>query len=300
MNERRENVPSPAFLGLQGDLCRYETARAVVLPAPYERTCSYLPGASLAPAAIIEASPNAEWFDEETGIDLEHLGIATLPPLHLADLEPETMVDAVAEAARTPLRDSKLVAGLGGEHTVSLGFIRAALEAYPRLSVLQIDAHPDLRDTYEERPICHATVGRRLLEMAPLVQVGVRAWSREENDFMAQEASAAATRLTVIPSTEVHSDPAWIEKAAGALGSDVYVTFDVDGLDPSLMPATGTPEPGGLTWRQAADLLARVAETRPIRGFDVVELSPRRNLEFCDYTAARLTARLIALGLAPK
>jgi agmatinase len=314
------------FLGLEDDQAALETARAVVVPVPYETTCSYGKGASRGPRAVIEASPNAEWFDEEVGCDLKLLGIATLPELAVGDIEPGAMAQVVEREADRILAAGKLPVGLGGEHTVSLGFIRAALEHHPGLTVLQIDAHPDLRDSFEGRSICHATVGRRILELAPLVQIGVRAWSREEHDLMvkasalpqpeagapgaagsgapgagpgAARPAAAATShpLAVIPAATAHSDPGWIDIVTAALGDVVYVSFDVDALDPSLMPATGTPEPGGLSWRQAADLLAAVAARSRIIGCDVVELAPIDGLFHCNYTAARLAARLIALSL---
>ena len=285
------------FLGLEGNAAAYESARAALLPVPYDRTCSYVKGAAGGPEAILAASPNAEWYDEELDLDLETIGIATLPPLDVDSLEPQEMVDLVEKHSSTLFADNKLVAGLGGEHTVSAGFVKAALARHPGLTVLQIDAHPDLRDSYEGRPICHATVGRRMVELAPLVQVGVRAWSREEQDFMTSP-SAHPHRLVTIPAATVHRDADWIDRVVAALGETTYITFDIDALDPALIPATGTPEPGGLSWRQATDLLARVAICTTIVGFDVVELSPIKCLHHCDYTAARLVARLIGLALS--
>ncbi len=285
------------FLGLEGNSAAYDSARAAVLAVPYDRTCSYVKGAARGPGAIIAASPNAEWYDEELGIDLEQIGIATRPPLDVDGLEPEEMVDLVQIHSSTILADNKILAGIGGEHTVSVGFVKAALLHHPDLTVLQIDAHPDLRDSYEGRSICHATVGRRMVELAPLVQVGVRAWSREEQDFMTAP-SAHPHRLITIPAALVHRDADWINRAVAALGETTYITFDIDAFDPALMPATGTPEPGGLSWRQAADLLARVAARSTIVGFDVVEFSPIDGLHHCDYTAARLVARLIGLAVS--
>ncbi len=285
------------FLGLEGKAAAYETARAAVLPAPYDRTCSYVKGAANGPEAIIAASPNAEWYDEELDLDLDRVGVATLQPPKVDDLDPAEMVGLVQERAATIFADKKVLAGLGGEHTVTLGFLKAALLHHPGLTVLQIDAHPDLRDSYEGRAICHATVGRRMAELAPLVQVGARAWSREEQDFMTDR-SAHTHRLVTIPAADLHHDKDWIEQAVAPLGEKTYVTFDIDALDPSLMPATGTPEPGGLSWRQAADLLSRVAASTTIVGFDVVELSPIAGLHHCDYTAARLAARLIGLAVS--
>lgn len=285
------------FLGLEGKSAAYDSARAAVLTVPYDRTCSYVKGAARGPSAIIAASPNAEWYDEELDLDLEGIGIATRPPLNVDGLEPEEMVDLAREHASTIFADNKVLAGIGGEHTISLGLVKAALLHHPGLTVLQIDAHPDLRDSYEGRPICHATVGRRFVELAPLIQVGVRAWSREEEDFMA-ESAAHPHRLVTIPATSIYHEEDWIDQTVDALGATTYITFDIDAFDPALMPATGTPEPGGLSWRHAADLLARVAERTTIVGFDVVELSPIDGLHHCDYTAARLVARLIGLAVS--
>jgi agmatinase len=286
------------FLGLDDDQAQLKKAQAVVLPAPYDATCSYKPGAVHGPAAIIEASPNAEWYDEELDVDLEKIGIATLPALPIEKTSPDEMVREVERAADKVFASGKILAGLGGEHTVSVGFVKAALRHHPDLTVLQIDAHPDLRDSYEGRKICHATVGRRVNEIAPLVQVGPRAWSREEQDFLRSEAAPHPLRL--FPAARIHADGNAIRNAAARLGKKVYVTFDLDAFDPSLMPATGTPEPGGLTWRQAADLLATTAARATIVGFDVVELSPVDGLHHCDYTAARLAARLIALAVGSR
>lgn len=271
-------------MGLESD---YEKARVVVLQAPYERTCTWGTGSAGGPEAILEASAAAEFHDEELDIDVEAVGIATLPAPRLDALEPPEMVEAVQRMTAPVVHDGKIPAGLGGEHTVTLGFLEAVLERHPDLTVLQIDAHPDLRDEYQGRSVCHATVGRRILERCPLVQAGLRAFGRGEWRFMEEG------RSTPFSMQFIRRNPDWIAQVVHALGDKVYVTLDVDALDPSVLPHTGTPEPGGLTWREMLDLLAGVAVARKIVGFDVVELAPSPSSRHSDFTAARLCMRLI-------
>jgi len=289
------------FLGLEGAAAAYETASAAIVSAPYEATCSWGRGTSLGPARIIEASVAAEFHDETLGIDLDTFPIATLPPLNLRELSPEAMVDRVHAASRAVAADGKILAGLGGEHTVSLGFFRAVQEFHPRVSVLQIDAHPDLREAYEERPLCHATVARRIFETGcTLVQAGVRAFSREEMEFMKEQAASPRRRLHSFSADRIRrSGRGWIDEVLAALGDEVYVTLDVDGLEASVIPHTGTPEPGGLSWWRTVDLLAAVGAARRIVGFDVVELAPEPGSKRSDFAAARLAMRLIAHALHP-
>jgi agmatinase len=286
------------FLGLEGSAADYDKARAAILPAPYEATCTYGKGASQGPEALIKASVAAEFYDESLDVDIDEIEIATLPPLELADLSPEAMKEEVYCNAARVVENGKLLVGLGGEHTVSLGFIKAVKERYPELSVLQIDAHPDLRDEYEGRKFCHATVGRRILdEGAPLVQVGLRAFSREEIDFIRSRLAAKDPCLHTFSADFIRRTPSWIDAVLDALTEDVYINLDVDGLDPSLIPHTGTPEPGGLGWWEICDLFAAVGSKKRIKGFDVVELAPGPESRVSDFTAARLCMRMIGLAL---
>ncbi|MFH2129040.1 MAG: agmatinase [bacterium] len=286
-------------MDLQGKAADYSHARVVVLPAPYEATCSYGMGTSRGPEAILKASVAAEFYDEELRLEIDRIGIATLPPPAIESLKPSAMVKAVYEMTRPVVQAGKIPAGLGGEHTVTLGFLQAVAEKHTKLSVLQIDAHPDLRDAYEGRRICHATVGRRIMEQHPLVQVGLRAFSREEMDLLEAEASSGSGQVRPFSAAWIHSNPEWIESVVSALGEHVYISLDLDGLDPSLLPHTGTPEPNGLSWRQVCDLLVRVNETRNIAGFDIVELAPDSTSRVSDFTAARLCLRMIGLCATP-
>lgn len=281
------------FLGLSDRAADYASARIVVLSAPYEATCTYGRGASKGPEAIIRASEAAEQYDEELDMDFEEAPIATLPPPHLDNLEPEAMVEAVRRMTLPVIEDGKLIAGLGGEHTVTLGFLKALLSQHPSLTVLQIDAHPDMRDEYEGRNVCHATVGRRIMEICPVVQVGLRAYCKEERCFLEKASTGRDASVFPYSAQFIRHNPDWIDRVTASLGEEVYISLDLDGLDPTIIPHTGCPEPGGLSWREVCDLLAEVARMKKIVGFDVVELAPNDASRVSDFVAARLALRLM-------
>jgi agmatinase len=279
------------FGGLDAESGALDSAAAVVLPVPYDFTTSYQGGTRLGPQAILAASRNMELWDEELGAVYKQ-GIHTLPELEPTAEGPEAMVARVEKACEWVLEQDKLPAFLGGEHSITTGAIRAARRHFPNLSVLQIDAHADMRDRYLDSPWSHACVMRRIRELVPASSVGIRSLSEEEAEHL-----------------RAHPAPMWSTRAfralrgdwspiLGSLTSEVFVTFDLDGLDPSILPATGTPEPGGLDWFEATDLLAAVARQSRIVGFDVVELSPMAGHAASDFLAARLVYRLIGMALA--
>jgi agmatinase len=277
------------FGGLEDEHASLANARAVVLPVPYDFTTSYQGGTRLGPAAIIAASRNMEMWDEEVG-PVYRAGIHTLPELEPTAASPEAMVARVEQATDWILEQGKLPAILGGEHSITTGAVRAAHRRYPKLSVLQIDAHADMRDTYLDTPHSHACVMRRIREMVPAASVGVRSLSEEEAEYLAANPAPiwSTRRFRALGSPDPVLD---------ALTDDVFVTFDLDGLDPGILPATGTPEPGGLDWYEAVDLLAAVASRKRIVGFDVLELAPTVGQAASDFLAARLVYRMIGLAL---
>lgn len=278
------------FLGLDRRSSDYRTARFAVLPVPYDATTSFGVGTRDGPRAIITASQQVELYDEGLGRAVPRDGCATLPSLEPDDRGPQFMVERIYRAARRVMRDGKFLIGLGGEHTISLGLIRAARARYPRLSVLQIDAHADLRDQYHNTPYSHACVMRRVHELGvPFVGVGVRNYSAEEARFI------RAAQIRLVSARECHDSRTWVEEVASRLGRHVYVTIDIDGFDPACAPGTGTPEPGGLNWFQVADLLATVAQTRQIVAADVVEVRPLPPASVTEFLAARLIHRLMGL-----
>jgi agmatinase len=283
------------FLGLEGEAGSWEAAGVVVLPIPYEASVSYQGGTKLGPAAIVEASRYIELYDQE--LDTEPgpaVGVCTLPALHLSSAGPETAVrelreayDAILEAA-----GDRLVIGLGGEHSISSAPILAhvaRLGEGERLSVLQFDAHGDLRPEYEGSPYSHAAVMARCIDDAELVQVGIRAITSEERQLIREREGS----ITTIFADEMWRDDAWIDRAMQALGDTVYITFDVDYFDPSLMPATGTPEPGGPAWYPTMQLLRRVFTEKKVVGVDVVELAPMGGNTAPDFVAAKLVYKMI-------
>lgn len=278
------------FMGVDAPQNTLERARVVYLPVPYDATTSFLSGARHAPEAIIRASYHIEEWDEELGRDIGAVGIHTVDALEPLLGDPAAMVDRIQARCSELLGLGKRVVTVGGDHTVAVGAFRAHAARYGRLSVLQVDAHADLRDEYEGTPYSHACAARRMSDQADLVQVGIRAISEPEVAWLQQ----SGRRPPFYAHELAGRNPAdWIEEVVAELGPRVYVTFDVDGLDPSIMAATGTPEPGGLSWWPTLRLLRRVGEEREVVGMDLCELLPTPGLQACDVTAARLVYKMI-------
>jgi len=272
------------FGGLDESLTNLEKAHAVILPVPYDGTVSYMSGSRLGPRAIITASQSMELYDEELGAFYEH-GIHTLPDLEVV-ADPEAMVQRVEDAVRWGLELDKCVITLGGEHSLTSGSVRAYAKKHKNLSVLQFDAHGDLRNEFHGTRYSHACVMRRVRELVPAVQVGIRSISEEEAELIAEEKwpvfSARKTR-------GMRGDYAPI---VDALTDEVYITVDLDCFDPATVPGVGTPEPGGLDWYEVTEIIAQVARKKRIVGFDIMELMPLGGQVRSDFLAARLTYRM--------
>ncbi|OIO48953.1 MAG: agmatinase [Parcubacteria group bacterium CG1_02_42_13] len=266
----------------------YKKAKVVVLPISLEKTVSYMPGTKFGPRAIINASRYIELFDIEMGRDLSQIGIFTLPELLFAKKSLEESIKEIKQAALNLLKDKKFILSLGGEHTISYGLISAFKEKYKDFSVLQIDAHSDLRDEYEGTKFSHACVMRRVRDLGISVTgVGIRSQDETEIGYMKKKKIKTIFYAPMIP----------LKKIISSLSKNVYITFDVDGLDPSIMPSTGTPEPGGLGWYEVLSLIKQVAKERKIVGADIVELSPLKGIIFPDFLAAKLAYKIIGYSL---
>ncbi len=267
-----------------------ERCRAGIIPAPLEATVSYGEGAAQGPLAIICASANMELYDEVLCASPIEQGIYTHPRVNTSG-PIEATLERIHKAVAAELGAGRLPVVLGGEHTVTLGALRAMVERYGAdFTVLVMDAHLDLRQEYEGERLSHAAVMRRALEMGLAVRwVGSRSCSAEEAEFVAQQG------LKPVWAHEIHADPHWIDRALEGLQGPVYISLDIDGLDAGIMPATGTPEPGGLSWQQATAWLEAVCGRHLVLGLDLVELAPLAGQTAWDFTAARLLYR--ALGL---
>jgi agmatinase len=285
-HDERFSLPF-TYGGLLPEDSAFEQARVVILPIPYEQTTTYGTGTKKGPQALIDASRHMELYDEELDYEVYQVGIHTLRELETVASGPAAMMDRITEVTRELLNGGKFVVGLGGEHTISFGLVRAHAERFPGLSVLQFDAHTDLRDTYQGTPYNHASVLRRISEIVPAVHVGIRSMSREE-------AAWVKTReARVFYASEVVGSASMATTISEALTDHVYVTICLDGFDPSIMPAVGTPEPGGLGWYDVLRIVRRVAETRHIVGFDVVELFPMAGNIAPDFLAAKLVYKVL-------
>lgn len=269
----------------------WEKSRTIILPIPYDSTCTHKTGAREGPRAIIHASRNLEFLDDELLIDATLYGIHTLPEIMPDSQGPERMVEKVYQVAKEVLEKEKFLIAIGGEHTASIGLVKAHKERFPELSVLQIDAHLDLRDSYAGSRYNHACVMRRIHEFSKITQVGIRSYCQEELDFVNKQGLQPFYKKII----EHWGD--WPEEVIEGLSQEVYVTIDLDGLDPSIVPSVGTPEPGGLGWEEVLRLLRRLAEKRRIVGFDVMELTPDPNNITPDYLAARLAYKTLGYAL---
>lgn len=278
--------PSPPFNfgGLPPELTSYERAPMVVWPVPFERTTTYMTGTRRAPAAIIEASRNMETYDEELGSEVAQLGIHTLDEMETQEGTIEQVMAGIRTTAAALLADEKFFCILGGEHSITPPAVSACARKYPDLSVLQIDAHADLREAYQGNPYSHASAMRRVVEICPAVQVGIRSLSSEE----AEAIPRLKTRIYWAKDIAEQPTSVWAPRIVADLSEHVYLTIDIDGLDPSLIPATGTPEPGGLGWYQVTSLIRAVAEKKKIVSMDLVELLPQSGHHASDFLAAKL------------
>jgi agmatinase len=270
----------------------FDDATVVILPVPVDRTTSYVGGTRNGPHEILQASSHMELWDEEMRADVHGIGLFTLPEMELPFGEMEAVIDEIERVAYEVIGRDKFLVTLGGEHSITPPLVSAAARKYPGMSLLQIDAHADMRDSYMGTVHNHACAMRRSLHYARLTQVGIRSLSTEEAEILPK------LNTTVFYDVSMRNDPDWIDKIVETLAADVYISIDVDGLDPAIMPATGTPEPGGLSWIEITSLLRAVAERRRVVSADVVELSPIPGMVAPSFLCAKLIYKLLTYRYA--
>jgi len=270
---------------LANEYSNLENADIVILPVEYDGTSTWGKGADKGPAAIIEASANMELYDIETDSEVYKNGIFTDHPI-AGDITTREMIEAVNGIVKYHLEENKFVVVIGGEHSVSIGSIQAHAKHYKDLSILQLDAHTDLRDQYDGSKNNHACVMARAKELCPIVQVGIRSMDSSEKDSM--------DKSKVFFAKDIYNNTDWIKKVVSKLSDNVYITIDLDVFDPSIMPSTGTPEPGGLLWYDVLALLKAVSDKKNVVGFDVVELCPNVINKAPDFIAAKLIYKLLS------
>lgn len=281
------NIPDN-FLGIPEKDLNYRSAKIAILPVPYEETVSYGRGTSNGPAAIISASKQVELYDEELEKESQNIGICTLEPLSVKGLESEEMSKVVSTAITKIVNDGKLPVMLGGEHSITPPAVKAVHKVHSDLTVVQLDAHADLRQEYEGNPMSHASAMARVRDFCPAVQVGIRNLSLAEALWVKKD------RLPVFFAKDIMVSDNWMPLAVSSIETDkVYVTIDLDAFDSSTMPATGTPEPGGMSWYQIAAFLKKVFESKRVVGLDIVELAPIKGFHACDFLAAKLLYKCI-------
>ncbi len=291
--------PEQNFLGIPEPWCHPDQAGVYVLPAPYEHTSSYVKGSDRGPSAILEASQHVELYDETLDADTsaEWGGVATATPLQLDGRIDRAAVDAIEDFVGPRTKNGRFLVTLTGEHTGALGAIRAHAKRYPDMCVVQVDAHGDLRQAYLDNPYSHASVMARVVdEGLPLVQVGIRSISPEETDLIrhTQKISTFFASQILDPSGPYQGQAAtWVPEVVKACTGPVYLTFDCDGLDASLVPALGTPEPGGLGWYDTLTLVTALAQGPGILGMDVSEIAPIEGFVAPQFTIARLIYRIL-------
>ena len=270
----------------------FDESRAVILPVPVDRTTSYVPGTRNGPREILQASSHMELWDEELGTDVHPVGIFTLPEMELPFGELQPLMNEIQRVASEVFSRGKFLVALGGEHSITPPLVAAAAAKYRGVHVLQIDAHADLRDSYMGTPHNHACAMRRTLDHASITQVGIRSLSTDE------AAVVPKLRTSIFYDSSMRADPAWIDRVVESLGDPVYITIDVDGMDPAIMPATGTPEPGGLSWYEMLALLRATIERRDVIGCDLVELSPLPGLMAPNFLCAKLIYKILTYRFA--
>ncbi len=279
------------FLAIEKKYSNLKDSQIVIISAPFEKTVSYGKGTAKGPKGIISASHYVEFYDEELDRELcFEKGICTLEELNLDDLTPKKALDKIYDVTKKMIDLGKFVVVLGGEHSISFAPIKAHLESYENVSILQFDAHSDLRESYQGSIYSHASVMARVSELTKnITQVGIRAQAIEESKFI-KENNIKTFYARDIRTNKYEN---WQQEVLNTLKENVYITFDVDGLDPAIIPATGTPEPGGLLWDETMNLLHLIGKNRNIIGLDVVELAPSKKDEMSSFNAAKLTYKIL-------
>lgn len=273
------------YAGIPDSYATSEKSKIVLIPVPYDGTSTWKKGADKGPDAFLAASENMELYDIETDSEVYKQGVFLSPPV-TENSSPEAMVAAVAEKVKSYLNRNKFVTLFGGEHSISIGSIRAFSKFYENLTVVQIDAHADLRQSYEGSTCNHACALYEASQTTHLIQVGIRSMEHNEKSVMNLD--------NVFFAHEMESDEYWIEQAIERMTDNVYITFDLDALDPSILPATGTPEPGGMLWYETLAFLREVFKEKNVVGFDIVELCPEPALYASDFLAAKLYYKMLS------
>lgn len=276
---------SKNYAGIPDEFAQLEKAKIILIPVPYDGTSTWGKGSDKGPEAFLEASENMEWYDIETDSEVYKQGIHLTDPI-LENSSPEAMVKAVHATTKDFIKRNKFVTLFGGEHSVSIGTIRAFNECFDDLTVLHIDAHADLRESYDGSKYNHACAVHEASQNTNLIQVGIRSMDHIEKTYMDEEKTFF--------SQDMVNDEYWIDKVIEAMTDNVFITFDLDALDPSIMPSTGTPEPGGLFWYETLEFLKQVFEDKNVVGFDIVELCPNKNDKSSDFLAAKLYYKMLS------
>jgi len=283
-----DRVAVGEFGGSTPTTADFDNARVVILPVPLDRTTSYVAGTRSGPHEILVASSHMELWDEETGTDVHSIGIFTLPEMEFPFAGIDEVMHEINRVATELVTRGKFPFVLGGEHSITAPVVKAVAAAHPGLSVLQIDAHADQRDTFMGTPHNHACAMRRVLQYAPTTQVGIRSLSPEEAEAI------PSLQTTVFYDYNMRRDPQWMDRVVDSLSEKVYITIDCDGLDPAIMPAVGTPEPGGLSWYETLTLLRKVIESRRLVGCDLVELAPMPGNVAPNFLCAKLVYKILS------
>lgn len=273
------------FAGIADEFAQADTASVYLQSIPYDGTSTWGKGADKGFEAFLQAAENMELYDTETQSEVYKKGVHILPKIS-EDASPEAVYKAVLDSTKKLLEKDKFLTFIGGEHAISIGVIEAFAKKYKNLSVLQIDAHSDLRPSYNGSPYNHACALHQASKLAKLVQVGIRSMDSVELPYFNPDNCFYAE--------DIYGETDWMEKAVDKLTDTVYITIDLDGLDPSIMPATGTPEPGGLDWNTTIRFLRKVFATKTVVGFDIVEFAPIENLKAPDFLVAKLYYKLLS------
>lgn len=278
-------MKTKTYAGIPEEYARIDTAKIVLLPVPFDGTSTWQKGADKGPEAFLEASEHMELYDIETDTEAYKNGIYLAQPI-TTNTSPEEIVASVHQQAKHYIKRNKFVTTIGGEHSVSIGTIRAFNEVFENLTVLHIDAHADLRPTYQDSSCNHACAMYEASQQTNLIQVGIRSMDSTEKTIMNFDKTYFAHEMVL--------EESWPDAAVEQMTENVYITFDLDALDPSILPATGTPEPGGLFWYETLDFLKQVFTEKNVVGFDIVELCPMENDKSSNFLAAKLYYKMLS------